>query len=122
VVRNNLEKGLEHVTILQFFNLCVGGMGLGTQRHISVGVIIKLLSFGVGGISVGGPSESFESKSFVVPCRCIVRIEPDGLLVSRDGIIILSLVIESNAFVPPGLGSVEICAPQPGFSCQIQWF
>ena len=66
--------------------------------------MIKLLSLGVGGIGVVGPSESFENKSFVVPCRCIVGIEPDGLLVSLDGIIVLSLVIEGNAFVPPVLG------------------
>jgi len=49
----------------------------------------------------GGITPGFESNAFVGPGTRIVRIKPDGLIISLDGFIVLALFTETNAFIKP---------------------
>ena len=74
----------------------------GHTRMIPGSAGSQFLSLGEGGISFGGPSESFKSKAFVVPDICIVGVKPDSLVERLDCLIIPILGTEGVAFVVPG--------------------
>jgi hypothetical protein len=53
--------------------------------------------FGVCCISFGGPSKCFKGNAFALPCMDNVGIDLSSFVESREGFVVLTLIIESIA-------------------------